>query len=212
MVRTSFLVDGFNLYHSLKAAGEDLGGQVVKWLDLRSLLGSYLSVIGAGAQVEEVFYFSALAHHLDSRRPGVTARHRVYLECLKASGVIPILGRFKYKTVHCYHCGIDNPHYEEKETDVAISVKLIELLYADKADTVVLVSGDTDLAPAVETASRLFPTKEICFGFPYKRKNKELAQLVSKHFHIRKERYRAHQLPDPMILPSGRRISKPAGW
>ena len=89
-------------------------------------------------------------------------------------------------------------------------MKLVEILLQDEADTVVLVTGDTDLAPAVRTASRMFPSKEICFAFPYKRKNKELAKLVSKHFYIRKERYLAHQFSDPVILPSGRKVAKPA--
>jgi uncharacterized LabA/DUF88 family protein len=212
MNRTTFLVDGFNVYHSLLAAAQDLGGRSIKWLDLRSLLSSYLPVIGAGAALEEIYYFSALATQLDSHRPGVTARHRIYLECLHATGVIPVLGRFKFKTVHCRHCNVDNAHYEEKETDVAISVKLIELFHLDRADTVVLVTGDTDLAPAVRTASMLFPTKQICFAFPYRRKSKELAQLVSRHFQLRKEQFERHQLPDPFVLPNGRKIPKPLEW
>src|SRR3989304_5712800 len=121
-------------------------------------------------------------------------------------------GRFKYKTVHCRTCNRDNPHYEENETDVAMSVRLIEILLKDEADTVVLVTGDTDLAPAVRTAAGLFPSKQICLAFPYQPKNKELAQLVSKHFQIRKERDLAHQFPDPVVLPNGKRGSKPTGW
>jgi uncharacterized LabA/DUF88 family protein len=212
MNRTIFLVDGFNLYHSVRVASDDLGGQSTKWLDIRSLLTSYLPVIGAGAEIERIYYFTAIAFHLDTCRPGVTARHRRYLECLSATGVIPVLSRFKYKTVRCYTCNKDNPHYEEKETDVAISMKLIEVFHEDEADTAVLVTGDTDLAPAVRTAFRLYPARQICFAFPYKRRNNELARLVSKFFYIRKERYPAHQLPDPMRLPSGRLVPKPAGW
>ena len=212
MNRAVFLVDGFNLYHSVRTASVDLHGQSTKWLDIRSLLASYLPVIGPGAVVEGIYYFTAIASHLDARRPGVTARHRLYLECLSATGVNPILARFKYKTVRCHTCRRDNPHYEEKETDVAISMKLVEVLHRDQADTVVLVTGDTDLAPAVRTAFRLFPVRKICFAFPYKRRNDELARLVSKSFYIRKERYAAHQLPNPMQLPGGRVVSKPTCW
>lgn len=212
MNRTSFLVDGFNVYHSAKDASADLGGGSTKWLNLRSLLNSYLPAIGAGSTLEKIYYFSALATHVDAHRPGVTARHRLYLECLQATGVIPVLGRFKFKTVHCRTCNQDNPHFEEKETDVAISVKLMEILLKDEADTVVLVTGDTDLAPAVKTAAGLFPSKQICFAFPYRRKNKELAQLAPKHFQIRKERYPAHQFPDSVVLPNGKSVSKPTGW
>ena len=212
MNRTTFLVDGLNLYHSLRAASGDLGGASTEWLDIRSLLSSFLHVVGGGAQLEKIYYFSALAYHVDTYKPGSTARHRMYIDCLRATGIVPVLGRFKYKEVYCLSCKKDNPHHEEKETDVAISMKLVEIFFNDEADTVFLVTGDTDLAPGVRTASQMFPTKEIGFIFPYKRKNKELAALVSKHFHMKKERYAKHQLPDPMVLPSGRKVSKPSAW
>lgn len=210
--RTVFLVDGFNVYHSLREAENDLGQQSVKWLDLHSLLSSYLPIVGAGAKLERIYYFSALALHLDARKPGVTARHRSYIECLQSTGVMPVLGRFKYKEVYCRTCKKEQPHYEEKETDVAISVKLVELFSTDKADTIVLVTGDTDLVPAISTTARLFPAKEICMCFPYKRKSQELAKMVSKHFRIKKDRYLAHQFPDPVVLTSGKTIPKPLNW
>jgi len=134
------------------------------------------------------------------------------VRCLQANGIIAELGRFKYKTIRCHSCQTDNIHYEEKETDVAISVRMLELLFTEKADTVVLVSGDTDLAPAVRTAQQLFSTKEICFAFPYKRKNSELAKMVTCHFRIRSKQFLKHQLPDPVVLSSGRKIYKPKEW
>jgi uncharacterized LabA/DUF88 family protein len=210
--RTAFFVDGFNLYHSLIEATRDLKGQPTKWLDIGSLLSSYLPVLGGGARLKTIYYFSALATHMDHRRPGTTARHRLFIECLQASGIRVELGRFKKKDVHCTTCNSIKAHYEEKETDVAISVRLLEVFHEDDADTAVLVTGDTDLAPAVRTAQKLFPSKEICFAFPYKRRNNELAKLVSRHFYIRKERYLRFRLPDPYTLPSGRKVFKPAGW
>jgi uncharacterized LabA/DUF88 family protein len=210
--RTTFLVDGFNVYHSVRSASRDLGGQSTKWLDLRSLLASYLPAVGAQASLQAIYYFSALARHLDYHRPGVTRRHRTYLEALRATGVIPVMGRFKSKTVQCRRCRTTSTHYEEKETDVAISVKIVETFILDHADTVVLVTGDTDLAPAVRTSIRLFPERQVCFAFPYKRKNKELAQLASRSLLIRKERYAAHQLPDVVRLASGRVLRKPHEW
>lgn len=212
MPRVTFLVDGFNLYHSLLLAGSGSGGGSTKWLDLRALLSSYLSVLGAGSVLHEVYYFSALATHLDSRFPGKTTRHRTYIECLRSQGVIVELGRFKFKEVFCSVCKKATPHYEEKETDVAISARLMELCYRDAADTFVLVTGDTDLAPVIRTATRLYPSKEFCFGFPFRRKNKELAKLVSRHFRIHRDQYAKFQFHDPLVLPSGRSIPKPPSW
>ena len=213
MNRVSFLVDGFNVYHSAREASRDLTGASTVWLDLRALLRSFLSsAIGRDAALAEIHYFSALATHMDPKQPGTTSRHKAYIDCLRATGIHVHLGRFKSKDVWCRSCKTNNTHYEEKETDVAISTRLLELFHTDACDSVVLVTGDTDLAPAVRTAARVFPTKTVRFAFPYKRKNKELAQLTGNSFVIRKERYAANQLPDPFELPSGRMISKPQSW
>ena len=212
MNRTTFLVDGFNLYHSAKAAQQDLQGASTKWLDIKSLLTSYLSVLPGRAQLEDIYYFSAFAGHIDSKRPGTTPRHKLFIECLRATGIQIELGRFKYKTVWCQKCTTKTPHYEEKETDVAIATKLLEIFHRDQCDTAVLVTGDTDLVPAIHTASRIFSGKTVSLAFPYRRKNKELAKLVSTSFYIRKERYPKHQFADPFTLPSGRQLAKPPGW
>ncbi len=212
MTRATFLVDGFNVYHSAKQASHDLNGASTRWLNLRALLSSYLPVIGGGMQLEGIYYFSALATHLDARKPGLSTRHRLYIECLQSTGVQIELARFKCKSIWCSQCNNHRDAYEEKETDVALSVKLLELFHADACDTIVLVSGDTDLAPAVRAAARMFPAKTVCFAFPYRRKNAELATLVNKHFRIKKDRYVQHQFPDSVVLPSGRTINKPDHW
>ena len=126
MSRTSFLVDGFNLYHSLKKAETVLGGRGTRWLDLKALCVSYLQAMGTAARLESVHYFSALAFHMEQAKPGVTARHQTYIDCLTASGVIVELSKFKMKTSACRHCGRAIVRYEEKETDVAIGVRLLD--------------------------------------------------------------------------------------
>jgi hypothetical protein len=131
MNRTAFLIDGFNLYHSVKEASTalHLGGAGTRWLNFHSLCASYLHLIGRGASLEGVYYFSALARHLEAAKPDVTLRHRNYIECLKDTGVTVELGRFKEKHVHCTHCKKDVLRHEEKETDVAICVKLLEFFF-----------------------------------------------------------------------------------
>jgi uncharacterized LabA/DUF88 family protein len=210
--RVVFLVDGFNVYHSAKVAAADLGGASTLWLDLRSLLSSYISLFGRDAVLSDIYYFSALARHIDSKRPGTTKKHQDYMDCLTSTGVKIRLGRFKYKTIWCGGCKRMNVHFEEKETDVALSLTIMKLFHFDSCDTVVLVTGDTDLAPAVRMAAEVFPEKNICFAFPYKRKNKELNAITHKSFLIRKERYAAHQFSDPFKGVAGRTINKPATW
>ena len=112
MNRTTFLIDGFNLYHSIVDIARYCNGLNVRWLNIFSLCKSHLHLIGKDATIESVYYFSALAHHLND--PSVIARHETYIKCLRETGVEEQLGRFKRKTIRCSHGG-KITRYEEKE-------------------------------------------------------------------------------------------------
>ena len=171
MNRTTFLIDGFNLYHSLKNASQDLGlnGKGTRWLDLRSLCDSFLHLIGNNAQISEIYYFSALARHLESRKPDITVRHENYIRSLKNSGVTVELHRFKKSLTVCKKCGQVFSRQEEKETDVAIATRLFEVLYLDKCDTVALITGDTDIVP-VDISSNNYTKHQFPDPFITKKK------------------------------------------
>ncbi|HSY52683.1 MAG TPA: NYN domain-containing protein [Thermoanaerobaculia bacterium] len=212
--RTAFIIDGFNVYHSVVAASRSLGlpdERGTKWLNLRGLCESYLPALGADATCTGIYYFSALAHYMQAAKPGVAARHQAYIRALNATEVVVELGHFKKKSVTCNSCSKTINLREEKETDVAVGVKLLEVLHDDVADRVVLVTGDTDIAPAVRAAGRMFPSREVCFAFPWGRKNDELARCVERCFQITREAYVRHQFPDPLIVGK-RKLTKPPSW
>ncbi len=213
MNRVIFLVDGFNLYHSLVQAQKDTDGRCVKWLDLHALCSSYLHIIGrqahGRADMEAIHYFSATPTH---RTKGAQHRHNLYMRCLQSSGIQVHLGRFKRKTVNCPLCHGSSIRYEEKETDVAIASQLFEICHANAAEFVVIVTGDTDLAPAVRTCQRLFRDVSICFAFPYRRHNAELKQLSPGSFNIGSRSYSRHQYPDTLRLSDGTEAAKPREW
>jgi uncharacterized LabA/DUF88 family protein len=211
-IRTVFFIDGFNLYHSAVDANNYLGGSSTKWLNIYSLCQSYLHLFGINACLSNIIYFSALATHLQASNPGKIKRHKDYIECLKSVGINVILSSFKEKPFTCYNCGNKIRSHEEKETAVAIAVKLFELLINDKLDIAVIVTGDTDLTPAVITAKSLFPSKKFIFAFPYLRKNNSLARIAPGSFSIKPKHYVINQFPDPVILPNGRKIPKPVSW
>lgn len=212
MRRVAFLFDGYNLYHSLRPDRGEPGDRGFRWLDLIGLSMSLLHEVGHGAQLESVAYFSALAGHIDAREPGTTNRHNRYIAALRATGVSVELGLFKQKRFHCQVCGALQHRFEEKETDVSLAVRLLELLWTDRCDVVVLVSADSDLAPALRAAQRHLPERPIFVGFPHGRGSAALQSLARRVFRLRRERYAAHQLPDPVVTPDGRLIRKPSGW
>ncbi|MDD5289378.1 MAG: NYN domain-containing protein [Dehalococcoidales bacterium] len=207
--KVSFIVDGFNVYHSTREIEVDTGNKV-KWLDLRSLLSSLVPNIGPDIVMADIWYFTAFATHLND--PGVIQRHKTYIQCLESTGVHCEIGKFKPKDVLCPICKTTFVRHEEKETDVAIGVKLQELCINNKCDIAVLVTGDTDLLSAIRSVRRLCPDKKLYAFFPYGRKNKEFAQAVDGSFKIKVDRYVNHQFPTQFVLADGTQLFRPASW
>lgn len=212
MKRVTFLIDGFNLYHSIRDLYK-FEKIKAKWLDINSLCSSYVQLFGKGALMHEIYYFSAIATHLSQNQPDTIQRHKEYMHCLENTGIKIILGRFKEKRIFCSNCRSTLIRHEEKETDVSIAIRLFELFHNDLCDIAVIVSGDTDLAPAVRSCYLNFPKKDICFCFPYRRKMKELAKISTlQSFSISSKSYLKNQFSNPYKLINGTQMIKPITW
>lgn len=210
-LRVSFLVDGFNLYHSLRQAQKKTG-KCCKWLDIRALCESYLRNFGKEAVLKDIHYFSAYAFHLAPTNPDVVARHQILVRALESTGIKAEIGQFKPKDVFCTKCKKVMVRHEEKETDVAIGVRLVELVVTDQCEVAVVVTGDTDIVPAIKTAKRLAASKRVCVIAPYKRANAELKQQADQYFKLKAESYEPFLFPDEIPLPSGQKLTKPLTW
>jgi uncharacterized LabA/DUF88 family protein len=213
-MRVSFLIDGFNLYGSVV---EVLKSKSIncKWLDVHSLLSSYLPLIDNKARLEEIYFFTAIQDYLKKQRPDKIRRHLDYIKCLESTGVFVERGKFKKKDVYYNNrnCKIWLLKHEEKETDVAVAVKLFELFHLNKCDLCAIVSGDTDLLPAVRTAQILFPAKIILFIIPYGRSHsKELSNVAPRSFEMNFQQYVNHLFPPNIQLADGTTISQPNEW
>ena len=209
--RVVAFIDGFNLYHSVLRAEDELNASV-KWLDVPALCAAHMYILGPTAKLASIEYFTAYAHHLQNQDPKKVVRHQAFVRAMTARGVKVHLGHFKQKTVRDMRTGQEVTTHEEKETDVAIAAAVIEAGVTDKLDTALLVTGDTDLRPAVRAFSRLCPAKRILFAFPFARKNRELEQLAPGSFSFSAEAYQKHQFPERVQLPSGKWITRPAKW
>lgn len=212
MPRAIFLVDGFNLYHSLRAASGALGGAGTRWLDVAGLCRAQLPLISRDCHLGHVVYFSALARHVEIRSPETVGRHQAYLEYLRATGVEVQLSHFKQKRFACPECRTWLTRHEEKETDVAIACRLLEALHAGLFEVAAVISGDSDLAPAFRTATKLHPSCRVLSIQPFHRASKELRQAATAHHSLGVTQYLRHQLPDPFQRGPGRVVHKPAGW
>src|SRR5262249_41727666 len=137
--RVICFVDGFNLYHAVNR----LNAPYLKWVNLWLLASVFIRP--KSQQLVDVFYFSAFADWL----PQSKKRHIQYVKALVASGVNPVIGKFKSKDRNCPKCAHKWSGHEEKETDVNIALAMLNLAYKDRYDHAFLVSNDSDLAPAI---------------------------------------------------------------
>ena len=158
-VRVSAFVDGFNLYHAL----DDAGSHHLKWVNLRQLCQAFAPT--PDHDLGPVYYFSAFA----TWRPDAYRRHRAFALALAEVGVTTVMGKFKEKDRTCWSCKSRWKDHEEKETDVNIALCLLRDGFQDGFDRALIVSGDSDLAPAVRMVRQLFPQKEVRIIAPYGR-------------------------------------------
>lgn len=203
MNRVVAYIDGFNLYFGLKA---DRGRKYL-WLDLQALVESLLL---PDQELREIRYFTARVRD----DPDGGRRQSVYLDALAShcQKVSRVEGRFQQKNRSCASCGARWAGYEEKETDVNISAALIEDAVRDVYDTALLISGDTDLRPAVASVKRLRPRKLIFVGFPPQRYSARLAQVVDAYVRIGHDKVRNAQLPPEIVTKGGITLRRPVHW
>jgi uncharacterized LabA/DUF88 family protein len=78
-------------------------------------------------------------------------RKLAYLKAIEYYERIAVeLGEVRPKHTHCFRCGANFNVAVQKLVDVKISVRLVSLAWSGVVRKIVLVSGDSDLLPAVE--------------------------------------------------------------
>ena len=209
------LIDGYNFYHPieshLKATGQNL-----KWLDYRAMLDKYVKTDSRfkSATLHEVFFFTAIASW---RGPESVARHQTYLNALRHTGVNVVQGQFKRKDRSCPKCFHHWQGHEEKETDVKIALKLLELAMNDDFDTCFLCSADSDMIPAVKMLNQCFPKKRVCLISPPSRVKIEGLKAACLntnrgaplHIKCNIKTLASFQLPDSIVLHNGQELKNP---
>ncbi len=175
--RTTFYFDGFNFYNGLKSATKTIDGSWRKyyWLDFAKFCQSFL---GSESTLTKIKYFSAPPlHHGKQARQHTLFKANASLN----SGVFEVIkGKYYKKDIYCPHCKSVFQVPEEKRTDVNISVEMIGDCHLDLTDTLVLVSGDSDLVPSVEFIQKHFPNKKVKVYFPPTRQSSDLHRAVNK--------------------------------
>lgn len=227
--RVHVVADGFNLYYSIRAAIREvrttneankkfmmspiLASDQLRWLDIRSLCKGYLvdigSKFGCRLAINDIHYFSAFSR---KDGPETVARHMEYVSALAWDGVRVNMARFQNKDITCPYCKCEFVRPEEKETDVAIGAKIIELAVTKGCEVIFLLTGDTDQIPAIEMARRFCPDLKIVIGFPFQRESDRLKKVADAYYEFDPRKYRKAQFPDIIGLPHSILLERPLTW
>lgn len=198
--RVAVFVDGFNLYHGL----HDLSGRKHLWLDL---MGLSRRLLKPHQRLVEVSYFTARVRN----HPAGAKRQDLYIRALQATGVRVVEGRFQEKTQQCRGCGTSWRTYEEKETDVNLCIALIDGARRHAFDVGLIVSGDSDMVPAVKAVRAMNSGVRLVAAFPPKRFSRELQDSVHARLHVGADKVRQSQLPSVVKGPDGEH-RRPGYW
>jgi uncharacterized LabA/DUF88 family protein len=208
MAKVTFLVDGFNLYHALDytPSGPDhFKYRKYKWLNLLKLASLF---VGKLDTLEQVIMFTALATW-DADK---VARHKLFIRANESVGVSVVYGQFKRKDRRCRLCKGRFSGFEEKQTDVNIALTLFRLAVADTYDRAVIVSGDTDLIPAIKAVRATFPHKQIGVIVPIGKASEDMLKIADFRFKMREHHLISSRFPDQVVLPDKSTLDCPATW
>lgn len=213
-VRVHMFVDGFNLYHALQWFEDGVNQadnkryRKYKWTSLWLLAECYVSP--KSQRLVGVTLFTTLA----TWDPGKHLRHRQFVTAQESQGVEVIYGKFKEKWIKCKGgCGNRFSIRQEKQTDVNIATTIVQMAHEDRYDKAILISGDSDLVPAIELVHRVFPQKEIAVVVPIGRKGDEIeAACKGKRFKMTEDHLKRSKMADKLQHPSGKWVVKPTEY
>lgn len=205
--RSIVYIDGFNLYYGA------LRGSPHKWLDIER----YFRLLLSGQDIQKIRYFTA-------RVAGPSAHDQdAYLRALATLPLVDVIfGQFKRKQIECLHSGCSMPRprwfssYEEKRTDVNIALWMLHDAHTDACDRLILVTGDSDLVPAITMVKDHCPNKIVSVYIPSRSVIRgaavELRSAADKDKTLPLNILPAAQFPAEITAGAGVVIKKPADW
>ena len=205
--RSIIYIDGFNLYYGALKGGPH------KWLNLER----YFALLRPNDSIQKIRYFTALISGSHAKN------QRAYLQALETQPLVDIIfGKFKAKQIECQvpGCTIPPPRFfqsnEEKRTDVNIALWMLSDAQKNLCEKLVLVSGDSDLVPAISMVKNEFPDKEITVYIPARNVTRgaavELRGAADKDKILPLQMMHAAQLPAEIRDSAGQIIRKPLSW
>ncbi len=215
-IRTTAFVDGLNLYHGIR----DEGHLKFRWLDIEgmvdSLAGEAGGSLGMSLDVTRVVYCTSIVTHKQASR-----RQDIYLQALEqhCKRIEIRRGSYEEKVRVCANCNAKVGFQTEKQTDVNLAVEMVmDAMRPEgkRAEVQLLVTGDTDLLPAIRAVRDC--GVEVVAIAPLARgcALESFAAAASRTIRVRRRHLRDHLLPDLVLRPTSTGgvypLRPPDGW
>ncbi len=200
--RVAGYVDGFNLYFGiLQARWEPL-----QWLDVAGFLEG---LVKPGQSLVAAKYFTSRLSGSGSK----SRQQKLFLEANEVLGRCSLhYGQYQDQLRRCSSCGAEVQVPSEKMTDVNIAVELLADAHRNVFDKAILVSADSDLAPAISKVRELFPQKRVVVAFPPKRQSHLLSRVADGNFRIARKMLLQGRLPQTVEKGDGVVLECPTEW
>ena len=184
-----------------------------KWLDLQK----YFNLLRQDDELQRIWYFTAKV------KGAQLARQEAYFDALSASPLLELVfGLYKEKTTSCrvVGCGYEGKKTyrvsEEKRTDVNIALQMIDNAYQGACERMILVSGDSDLVPAVQLIKKRHPRIQVIVYVPASNPKrgaaKELRSAAGKNKTLPMALLSKAQFPTSLRGFSGNIVKKTSSW
>jgi len=209
--RCTITIDAFNWYYGIFVNRPDW-----KWLNIQS----YFEALRLDEDVVGICFFTAIVQpqvHVSPKRD----RQKRYLTALKGQPKVEvILGKYQERTVTCQASAcprhLEYRVGEEKKTDVNIAVRLMDDAINHRTESMVIVSADSDLEPAVEWVRKHHPSIKVSVYIPAlpeelnRRRNDNYQRMQVPCRLLPLADIPRHLLPATVTLPDGTTVQRPA--
>lgn len=199
--RVTFYIDGFNFYFGIRSKWR----RKYYWIDMVKFCEQFLK---PHQELQSVYYFSAPQFGTSRDR-----QSKFFSANRSNKKFKLILGKYKKRDITSPN-GEKFEIFEEKKTDVNITIQMARDVIFNKTDISVLVSGDTDTVPVFDLIREVKPDHKIFTYFPPNRFNNELkteSDAVLKLSRFERNFKRA-LMPKDVKLTNGSVVSRPDSW
>lgn len=212
MKRVVFYVDGFNFYYGIKNMSKHKPDwRKFYWLDLVQFFSEFLK---EDEELVTVNYFTARP-----KNKGKMVRQNMLMNCNKAVNGNKLkihYGKYQDKTMTCRAsegCGKEYMHWEEKQTDVNLAIKIVEDCHNEICDKIVLVSGDSDFLPPLKLVKKYYNNIETLVLFPPTKYTHSIVQLGQPCLSLEQHKPKWNKARmEEVVEINGKEYRKPTEW